>query len=155
MKGLSEFPFYSQKDNHCHQSAESVSQFSINLHLVYGTGSPSKPSVSSEWTSAQKLKWLMAFGGTSHKITEFFFISYLSEETLPWVLHFSECIKHKASALKINMEKSIKYVRLQQSCSGQTFVRVSFWWLCTYFHTGHMANFVSPRNQRGGTLLTC
>lgn len=69
---INEGPFYSQKDNHCHQWAESVSQFSINLHLVCGIDSPSKLLVSSKWASAQKLKWLIAFGGTSNKITSVF-----------------------------------------------------------------------------------
>lgn len=110
--------------------------------------------VSTEWADNRELRLLMAFGEFKTKLEEFFFIWRLSEETFPRVHHFSDSTKHKDSNLKIRTEEPIKYIWLCQGLSEHTFVRVLFWWLRTYFHTGHMAYSVNPRNQRAGTFLS-
>lgn len=134
-----------------------LSQFPISGSICIWTEEMTasfKLPVSTEWVDYQELQLLMAFGEFKTKLQDFFFISYLSEENFPWVFQFSDAIKHKDSNLKIHTGKPIKYIWLCQGLNEHTFVHVSFWWLCTYFHTGHMANLVNPRTQRGGTFPT-
>lgn len=108
--------------------------------------------VSTEWVDNRELRLLMAFGEFKTKLEEFFFM-FIRRDFSPGTTFF-RLHQTQRSDSQNTYRRAHKVHWLCQGLSEHTFVRVLFWWLRTYFHTGHMANSVNPRNQRAGAFLS-